>query len=54
MTGLADDLLNLLRGHPLIEGVRVVEFDETPAGNLVFNRTVTLRDSWMKIEQKQG
>ena len=32
MTGLADDLLNLLRGHPLIEGVHVIEFDETPEG----------------------
>jgi glutaminyl-tRNA synthetase len=27
--------------------------DSTP-GNLVFNRTVTLRDTWAKIEQKQG
>jgi len=27
--------------------------DSTP-GSLVFNRTVTLRDTWAKIEQKQG
>ena len=34
MTGLADDLLNLLREHPLVKSVRVVNYDETPAGKL--------------------
>jgi glutaminyl-tRNA synthetase len=34
-------------------GYFCVDPDST-SGNLVFNRTVTLRDTWAKIEQKQG
>lgn len=34
MAALVDDLLNLLRGHPLVKSVRVVNCDETPAGKL--------------------
>jgi len=34
MISLIDDLLIFLRGHPLVEGVRVIEYDETPAGKL--------------------
>lgn len=34
-------------------GYFCVDKDSTP-GRLVFNRTVTLRDTWAKIEQKQG
>ena len=32
-------------------GYFCVDADSSP-GNLVFNRTVTLRDTWAKIEQK--
>ena len=34
-------------------GYFCVDTDATP-GNLVFNRTVALRDTWAKIEKKQG
>ena len=34
MTALVDDLLKLLREHSLVKSVRVVNHDETPAGNL--------------------
>lgn len=34
MTALVDDLLSLLRGHPLVQGARVVNYDETSAGKL--------------------
>ncbi|MBI4731876.1 MAG: glutamine--tRNA ligase [Chloroflexi bacterium] len=34
-------------------GYFCVDLDSAP-GKLVFNRTVTLRDTWAKIEQKQG
>jgi glutaminyl-tRNA synthetase len=34
-------------------GYFCADLDSTP-GNLVFNRTVALRDTWAKIEQKQG
>lgn len=34
MTALVEDLLNLLREHALVKGVRVVNYDETPAGKL--------------------
>jgi hypothetical protein len=27
---------------------------ESQAGHLVFNRTVTLRDTWAKIEKTEG
>ena len=27
---------------------------DSSAGRLVFNRTVTLKDTWAKIQQKQG
>jgi glutaminyl-tRNA synthetase len=27
---------------------------DSSAGHLVFNRTVTLRDTWAKIEQKES
>lgn len=31
MTALVDDLLKVLREHPLVKRVRVVNYDETPA-----------------------
>ncbi len=34
MHALADDLLKILRGHSLVKTVRVVNYDETPAGKL--------------------
>jgi glutaminyl-tRNA synthetase len=34
-------------------GYFCVDTDSAP-GNLVFNRTVTLRDTWAKIEQRGG
>jgi hypothetical protein len=34
MRGLVDDLLNLLRSHPLVKSIRIVNYDETPAGKL--------------------
>ena len=34
-------------------GYFTVDRDTTP-GHLVFNRTVTLKDTWAKIEQKEG
>lgn len=34
MTVSVDDLLSLLRGHPLVQRVRIVNYDETPAGKL--------------------
>ena len=34
MSALVDDVLSFLRGHSLVKSVRVVNFDETPAGNL--------------------
>jgi hypothetical protein len=34
MSALTDDLLKFLRGHPLVKSVRVVNYDETPAGKL--------------------
>src|SRR5262249_50053544 len=35
------------------QGYFCVDVDSSP-GRLVFNRTVTLRDSWAKIEQAEG
>lgn len=32
MTSLVPDLLGLLRGQPLVQSIRVIEYDETPAG----------------------
>lgn len=34
MMPLVDDMLNLLRGHPLVRSARVVSCDETPIGKL--------------------
>ncbi|MBE7467782.1 MAG: hypothetical protein HS114_01405 [Anaerolineales bacterium] len=34
MAAIADDLLNLLRQHVLVQNVRVVNYDETPLGKL--------------------
>lgn len=34
MPNLAESVLEILRGHPLVKDVRVVEFDETPAGSV--------------------
>lgn len=34
MSGLIDDVLNLLRAHSLIKSIRIVNYDETPAGKL--------------------
>lgn len=34
MTALVDDLLDLLRGHRLVENVRVLYYDETPTGKV--------------------
>ncbi len=34
MNALADALLRLLRGHRLVESVRIVNYDETPAGKV--------------------
>ncbi len=34
MTALVDELLNLLRGHALVKGVKVINIDETPAGKV--------------------
>jgi len=34
MPALVDDLLGLLREHSLIKSVRVINYDETPAGKL--------------------
>ena len=36
------------------EGYYCMDTEDSTEGRLVFNRTVTLRDSWAKIEQKQG
>jgi glutaminyl-tRNA synthetase len=36
------------------QGYFCVDSKDSRAGKLVFNRTVTLRDSWAKIEKKQG
>jgi hypothetical protein len=34
MTVRVENILNLLRGHPLVESLRVVHYDETPEGKL--------------------
>ena len=34
MPRLVDNLVDFLRGHSLVESVRVVEYDESPSGNL--------------------
>ena len=34
MIALVDNLLNLLHEHPLVRSVRVINYDETPAGKL--------------------
>jgi hypothetical protein len=34
MAAIADDLLNLLHQHVLVQNVRVVNYDETPLGKL--------------------
>ena len=34
-------------------GYFTVDADSQSAGKLVFNRTVTLKDSWAKIEKKK-
>jgi len=34
MSVLIEDLLRLLRAHPLVHGVRVINYDETPQGKL--------------------
>jgi glutaminyl-tRNA synthetase len=36
------------------QGYFCVDAVDSKPGNLVFNRTVTLRDSWARIEKKQG
>jgi hypothetical protein len=34
MTSYIDDLLNILRGHSAVRGIRVIYYHETPAGNV--------------------
>jgi glutaminyl-tRNA synthetase len=36
------------------QGYFCIDRKDSSAGSLVFNRTATLRDSWAKIEKKQG
>jgi glutaminyl-tRNA synthetase len=36
------------------EGYFCVDLQQADCGGLVFNRTVTLRDSWAKLEQQQN
>ncbi len=63
----SEEVLTAARVEPSLAGARpgeVVQFerlgyfcvdpDAATAGRLVFNRTVTLRDSWAKIERRQA
>lgn len=34
MIGLVNDLLEQLHNHPLVRNVRIINYDETPAGKL--------------------
>lgn len=34
MNALVDDLVSLLRGHPLVQSVRIVNYDETHVGKV--------------------
>ncbi len=50
MTALADDLLKLLREHPLVKSVRVVNYDETPTGKLELKiRCRLVRDHQLQV-----
>ena len=51
----ATDLLSLLHGHPLIRSVRIVGYDETPAGKIELKVRCRLPDNyqlqiWLHVE----
>jgi len=43
---LVPDLLHLLREHPLVQTLRVVEYDETPYGKLVLKVRCRLKGGY--------
>lgn len=57
MPRLVDNLIAFLRGHSLIENVRVVEYDETPFGSLEIKIRCRLKGKyqfqvWLHAEEE--
>ncbi len=55
MNAQVDALLRLLRGHPLVQGVRIVNYDETPQGKLEIKIRCRLEQNyqlqvWLHLE----